>query len=178
MSEQIIANIRNLIDAHPGFPKPDVVFRDIRPLLASPHDFCDAVNLMMTPWSLDTINKVGAFDARGFLFAGVILKTFKVPCFIIRKKGKTPGDVIGESYNLEYGTDSIEIARAAITPGDRVILVDDVLATGGTGAAGARAAKRLGASYVALTVLIEIEGARGRENLKGVVDEVHSVITY
>lgn len=147
--------IASLIRDVPDFPKPGVMFKDITPLLASPGGFAAAVVELgrTAPKGIDVV--VGV-EARGFIFAAPVALALGAGFIPVRKPGKLPGEVITESYALEYGTETLAIHRDALKPGARVMLVDDVLATGGTLVATSRLMKELGADVVAISVLMEL----------------------
>ncbi len=168
----LAALIRNV----PDFPKPGVQFKDITTLLLHPDAFHQIISIWeerYTPLNLDAI--VGV-DARGFIFGATLAYAMKVPFALARKKGKLPADTIIEEFSLEYGTDNVEMHRDAIKPGQRVIVVDDLLATGGTAAAVVRLVNRLGGEVVESTFVVELPPLGGRENLAPT--PVHSLVTF
>ena len=154
--------LKNFITAIPDFPKPGILFRDMSPLLADNTAFKEVVRLMKEDWQEKGITKIGAFDARGFIFASVLASEMELPFFMLRKKGKLPGKTIALSYGLEYGKDVIEMKIDAVNARDHVLLVDDVLATGGTAKAGAELIESLGARVAGLATLIELADLGGR----------------
>lgn len=157
-------DIASLITDVPDFPKPGVVFKDITPLLASPEGFRTAVDLLVEA-APDGVDAVVGMEARGFIFAAPVALQLNAGFVPVRKPGKLPGDVFSQSFDLEYGSDALTVHRNAIEPGARVLVIDDVLATGGTIAATAGLLKQLGADLVHVAVLIELEGLEGRANL-------------
>jgi adenine phosphoribosyltransferase len=160
----------------PDYPKPGITFRDITPLLAAPEAFSATVDALAAPFTTDEIDKVLGVEARGFVFAAPIAYRHGAGFVPVRKAGKLPWEIEREEYELEYGTDLLEIHRDAITPGERVLVVDDVLATGGTAAATLRLAARMGAEVVGLAFVLELGPLGGRARLAG--QRVHSVVTY
>jgi adenine phosphoribosyltransferase len=161
MSEPGKLDLTNYIRAIPDFPKPGILFRDITPLLAAPEAFRQAVCAMadqVRSWNIDL---VAAAEARGFLFAAPLALELNVPLVPIRKKGKLPYKTISHSYSLEYGTDTLEIHVDAISPNSRVLVVDDLLATGGTVRACCQLAEKAGGSIVGCAFLIELVGLGG-----------------
>jgi adenine phosphoribosyltransferase len=149
----------------PDFPKPGITFKDITPLLADSVLLRDVVRAMQAPFAQAEISHVVAMESRGFLF-GVPMALALGAAFVpVRKPGKLPWKTAREGYALEYGDDALEIHTDALAPGARVLLVDDVLATGGTAAAAARLVERLGGQVVGVSVLMELAFLRGRDAL-------------
>jgi adenine phosphoribosyltransferase len=171
-AERLREHVRDIAD----FPQPGVVFKDITPLLARPDAFSESVEALGAPFAAEAIDKVVGIEARGFVFAAPLAAAHRAGFVPVRKAGKLPHEIEQEEYALEYGTDLLEVHRDAIRPGERVLVVDDVLATGGTAAATVRLARRLGGDVVGCTFLLELEFLRGRARLDGVA--VHSVIHY
>jgi adenine phosphoribosyltransferase len=160
----------------PGYPKPGIIFRDITPLLGRKDLFSEVVDLMSKVWSDRRPDLVAAIEARGFIPGAAIAVKLKAGFVPIRKTGKLPWNTIGESYQLEYGTDQLEIHSDAVQPGQKVLIVDDVLATGGTAAAAVRLVRKLGGEVIGVQVLIELEDLGGRKRLSDV--EVVSELVY
>ncbi len=155
-----------LIRDVPDFPKPGVVFRDIAPLLADAQAFGAAIDALAAPWRTQRIDAVLAIEARGFLLGAPLARALGAGLVPVRKPGKLPGPTLAQTYVLEYGQDTLQVQAEALPPGARVLLVDDVLATGGTLAAAHGLAEQLRAQVVGATVLIELAalGGRGRWN--------------
>jgi adenine phosphoribosyltransferase len=149
----------------PDFPKQGVVFKDITPLLGHPDAFAACIDALADPYADDGVVKVLGTEARGFILAAPVAYRFGAGFVPVRKAGKLPWEIERQEYELEYGTDLLEIHRDAVRPGDRVLIVDDVLATGGTAAATARLAEKLGASVVGFAFLIELGFLGGRAAL-------------
>jgi adenine phosphoribosyltransferase len=170
-------DLRSLVRDVPGFPKPGIVFKDITTLLKDAAAFRYAVNAIVGKYASRSIDVVAAVESRGFIFGAPIAYALGAGFVPFRKPGKLPAETVRESYALEYGTDSIEIHKDALRPGQRVLFVDDLLATGGTAAAAARLVGKLGAELVALAFVIELSFLKGRENLGG-NSEVFSLIAY
>ena len=160
----------------PDWPRPGVVFKDITPLLADAVAFTRAVDGLADPFAGAGIDKVVGVEARGFLFAAPVAYRFRAGFVPVRKAGKLPWQIEQQDYELEYGTDLLEIHRDAVEPGERVLIVDDVLATGGTAAATARLIERLGAEVVGFAFLIELAFLGGRTRIEGY--EVAKLISY
>ena len=160
----------------PDFPKAGILFRDITPLLSSAEAFGVAVGAMAEPvLNLQPTHVLG-LESRGFIFGSALAQKLGVGFVPARKPGKLPMPTHQEAYGLEYGTDALEIHRDAFKPGDRVLIVDDVMATGGTAAAAQRLVEATGAHPVALTVFIELTALPGREKVTGL--PVFSVLRY
>lgn len=166
------------IRAIPDFPVDGVTFRDITPLLRDGDALSHAVDAMVAPFSANgsAIDVVVGMEARGFIFGPLAAQRLNVGFVPLRKPGKLPHDVHQVSYDLEYGSATLEMHQDALTRGDRVLIVDDVLATGGTAEASSQLAGTSGATIVGCAFLIEIEGLGGRERLAHHV--VHSVLRY
>lgn len=160
----------------PDFPKPGIVFKDITPLLADKKAFTYAIDAIAHQFDRDEIDKVLGIEARGFMIAAPLAYRFTAGLIPVRKKGKLPWDVEGEEYELEYGLDRLEIHKDGITAGERILIVDDVLATGGTAQATARLTERCGGKVAGIATLMELAFLGGRENLGGY--EVFSLISY
>ena len=160
----------------PDFPKPGILFKDITPLLASAEAFRQAVEAMAEPvLNLQPTHVLG-LESRGFIFGSALAQRLGLGFVPARKPGKLPLTTHKEAYGLEYGSDALEIHTDAFGPGDRVLIVDDVMATGGTAAAAQRLVQRTGAQPVALTVFIELTTLPGRERVEGL--PVFSVLRY
>lgn len=158
----------------PDFPQPGVLFRDITPLLADPAAFRTAIDAMAAPF--DGIAHVVAIESRGFILGAPVAYSLGAGLVLVRKAGKLPSATIHEDYGLEYGSNTVEIHSDAIQPGERVLIVDDVLATGGTVRAAANLVERLGARVVGVSLLIELSFLNGREKLGDY--PVASLLTY
>lgn len=173
MHERLYDLIRDVQD----FPKPGIVFKDFTPLLADPSGLALAVELMANPYRGRGVDLVVGAESRGFIFGIAIAQALAAGFIPVRKPGKLPRKVRGATYSLEYGEDRLEIHDDAIGPGRRVLLVDDLLATGGTLRACAQLIREAGAEILGLTVLIELTYLNGRERLAE-FGEVHSVLKY
>jgi adenine phosphoribosyltransferase len=166
------AHVRDVID----YPKPGIVFKDITPLLGSADAFRATVDALAEPYATIRVDKVIGIEARGFVFAAPVTYELQAGFVPVRKPGKLPWEIEREEYVLEYGTDLLEIHRDAIAPGERVLIVDDVVATGGTAAATARLVERLGGSVVGFAFVLELGFLHGREQLSGY--DIHTLVTY
>lgn len=160
----------------PDFPKPGILFKDITPLLADPQALKDAVMHMGEPFRDQGVTKVAAAEARGFLFGTALANAMHVGFVPVRKPGKLPYRTIAKSYDLEYGTDELHVHSDAFEAGERVLLVDDLLATGGTMGACIDLVRSCGAEPIGCTFLIELDGLGGRDKLQGL--DSHAVLTY
>ncbi|HEY6148698.1 MAG TPA: adenine phosphoribosyltransferase [Thermoanaerobaculia bacterium] len=160
-----MTDFRALVRDVPDFPTPGILFRDITPLLANPEAFRAAVFAMAAPYRGVGLSKVLGIEARGFMFGAAVARELSVGFVPVRKPGKLPGQTIRASYGLEYGKDTLEVHRDSCSPGERVVIVDDVLATGGTAEAAATLADSLRAEVVGLTFFIELEKLGGRARL-------------
>src|SRR5437773_12453745 len=160
----------------PGYPQPGIIFRDITPLLARKELFREVVDLMSRGWSDRKVDLVAAIEARGFIPGAAIAVKLNAGFVPIRKTGKLPWMTVMESYDLEYGTDQLEVHSDAVQPGEKVLIVDDVLATGGTASAAVRLMRKLGADVIGVQVLIELGCLDGRQRTRDV--RLVSEITY
>lgn len=160
----------------PDFPKPGILFYDITTLLRDPEGFSSAIEQIVRPFAGDDIDLVVGIESRGFILGGAVADRLGAGFCPIRKPGKLPAAAIRQSFQLEYGTDSLEIHKDAIAPGQRVLVVDDVLATGGTAEAAASLVGQLGGELKALAFLIELQFLNGRQKLPG--QRVFSVLQY
>ncbi len=157
--EQVKALIRDV----PDFPQQGIVFKDITPLLADENAFSSVIDLIVVNYGRGNIDKVVGIEARGFILASPVAYHFGAGFVPVRKEGKLPWDSEREEYELEYGTAVLEVHKDGIRPGERVLIVDDVLATGGTARATARLVERLGGKVVGVACLIELSFLNGRQ---------------
>ena len=177
-TEERVLQIESLIRAIPDFPIPGILFRDITPLLKDREGFKAAVDLFVDKYKRAEIDYVVAIEARGYMLGAPLAYSIGAGFVPVRKPGKLPGTKFTEEYALEYGTNSLEIHDDAIGHGQRVLVVDDLLATGGTAAATARLIERLGAEITGFAFLIELSFLDGRSTLEGLGHEVTSFVTY
>jgi len=176
MYAHLVKALTDLIRDIPDFPEPGIMFKDITLLLADHNGLQIAVGAFVEHYRDTEITLVAGIESRGFIFATPIALSLGAGFVPIRKPGKLPYDVITEEYELEYGTDSLEIHRDAVKPGDRVIVIDDVLATGGTAVTAARLIEHLGATVVGIGVMVELEYLGGRKRLDGY--DLMSLVQY
>lgn len=172
-----LQDLARLIVDIPDFPKPGIVFKDFTPLLADPRGLALGVELMANPYRGMGIDLVVGAESRGFIFGTAIAQALSTGFVPVRKAGKLPRKVRGLTYQLEYGTDRLEIHEDAIKPGQRVLVVDDLLATGGTLGACCELMKSASATIVGITVLIEIAALGGRAKVNP-YGKVHAVLNY
>ena len=170
------SSLREFVRDIPDWPKPGIIFRDITPLLAAPDAFALTVDALAAPFADEQIDKVIGIEARGFVFAAPVAYRRGAGFVPVRKAGKLPWEIEREESALEYGTDLLELHRDAIHPGEHVLIVDDVIATGGTAAATARLVERLGGIVAGFTFLVELVDLGGRAQLEG--RRVHTVLRY
>jgi len=170
--EQIEALIRDV----PDFPEPGIVFKDITPVLADPIAFSTIIDLIVVHFGRGNVDKVVGIEARGFILASPVAYHFGAGFVPVRKQGKLPSETLAEEYALEYGTATLEIHRDAVRSGERVLIVDDVLATGGTAKATASLVEQIGGKVCGIACLIELDFLHGREQIAG--HELFSLIHY
>lgn len=171
--------IKRLIRDVPDFPKPGILFKDVTPLLADPLGFAQVVEALAAPYRQDgrpTVDRVLGIESRGFIFGTPVAQKLGIGFAPIRKPGKLPWKTVTESYALEYGEDRIELHEDAVRPGERVLVIDDLLATGGTLSAACRLVERLGARVAGCAVVIELGFLEGRKRLGD--RPLHSLVTY
>ena len=171
-AEQISHAIRDV----PDFPKPGIVFKDISPVLADPTLFAGSIDLLADGFNPGDVDAIVGIDARGFIFASGVALKLKSGFVPVRKKGKLPYTTHEESYDLEYGSNTVAIHIDAVKPGDRVLLVDDLLATGGTAAAAAKLLRKIDAEILEIRFLIELSFLKGTDKLAGF--PVKSLVKY
>ena len=172
MSEALKTRIRHVAD----FPKAGILFYDVTTLLRDPEGFQLAIDGIAAPFSGGGIDLVVGIESRGFILGSAVADRIHAGFVPVRKLGKLPSATVRATYALEYGTDSLEMHRDAVTPGQRVLVVDDLLATGGTASAAVRLVKELEGIVVGVAVLIELAALNGRKQLEG--ENLHTVLTY
>jgi adenine phosphoribosyltransferase len=172
----MIDTLKPLIREIPDFPKKGILFRDITPLLASPSGIALAVEMLANPFRGKNIDLVVGAESRGFIFGTAVACCLSAGFVLVRKPGKLPHKKVSMTYDLEYGTDTLEMHEDSILKDQRVLIVDDLLATGGTMKACSDLVERVGGKVVGLAVLIELAGLNGRQKLNG--QAVHSVLKY
>ena len=172
----MIENLKSYIRDVPDFPKPGILFRDITPLLASPSALALSIELLANPFRGKNIDLVVGAESRGFIFGTAVACCLSAGFVIVRKPGKLPHKKISMTYDLEYGTDTLEMHKDAVGNGNRVLIVDDLLATGGTASAAARMVQDAGGIVVGLGFVIELTFLGGRQRLNG--HDVFSLLQY
>jgi adenine phosphoribosyltransferase len=170
--------IADLIRAIPDFPHKGIVFRDITTLFADARGFRRAVDEMVQRWAGAKIDAVAGIEARGFILGGAIAHQLSVGFVPVRKKGKLPWATIGMDYELEYGTDRVEIHVDAVAKGARILVVDDLIATGGTATAAIRLLRQAGAEIVGCSFVIDLPELGGARKLSALGIDVHSLVAY
>lgn len=170
--------VKDYIRTIPDFPHAGIMFRDVTTLFSDPRGFRIAVDQLLHPYTGTNIDRVAGLEARGFILGGAIAHQLSLGFVPIRKKGKLPGATIAQSYTLEYGEATMEVHDDAFQPGERVLLVDDLLATGGTAEAGLKLIERLGAQVVGCAFVIDLPELGGRKRLESLGMEVHALCTF
>ena len=158
-------HIKRAIRTIPDYPKPGIQFRDVTTLLGDAAAFRAAIDAMVYPFAGNKIDKVAGIEARGFILGGAVAHQLSVGFVPVRKKGKLPHDTIGESYELEYGTDEVEIHTDAIRDGENILIVDDLIATGGTAEAAIKLLRRAGANIVGASFIIDLPDLGGARRI-------------
>lgn len=174
LQDELIAAIRNI----PDYPKPGVMFRDITTLLGNPRAFRRAIDELVHPYAGNGIAKVAGIEARGFILGGAMAHQLSTGFVPIRKKGKLPHETVRIAYSLEYGIDEMEMHKDAIAPGEKVILVDDLIATGGTAEAAVKLLRQIGADIVAACFVVDLPDLGGRAKLEALGVEVRTLIEF
>ncbi|UCF00433.1 MAG: adenine phosphoribosyltransferase [Planctomycetota bacterium] len=169
-------NLEEYIRSIPDWPKPKILFRDITPLLAAPKAFAAAIDALCTDFTETDIEYVAAVEARGFIFGAAVARKLNAGFVPIRKKSKLPFKTQSVTYDLEYGTDTLEVHTDAVKKRAKVLMVDDLLATGGTMAAACKLIEKIGGQIIGISFLIELSELAGREKLSGY--KIKSVISY
>ncbi|MEZ5920484.1 MAG: adenine phosphoribosyltransferase [Parvularculaceae bacterium] len=171
-------DLRSVIRTIPDYPKPGIMFRDVTTLLNDARGFRRAVDELVQPLAGAKIDKVAGIEARGFIIGGAVAHQLSVGFIPVRKKGKLPFETIAESYELEYGVDEVEIHVDAVTKGDRILLVDDLIATGGTAGAAIRLLERAGGEVVLCSFIVDLPDLGGAEKLRALGKEVVSLVAF
>ena len=175
-SDPRLALIQSRVRDVPDFPKPGILFKDITPVLSDPAAFHAVLDLLAERYRDAALDRIVGMESRGFIFGAALADRLGVGFTPVRKKGKLPSDVISVTYSLEYGTDTLEMHRDGVSTGHRVLVVDDLLATGGTARAAIDLVTRLGGVVVGCAFVIELAFLNGREKL--MQNEVFSLLTF
>jgi adenine phosphoribosyltransferase len=173
-----VDNIKRLIRTIPDYPKPGIMFRDVTTLLGDAQGFKAAIAQLAEPYRAEPIDAVAGIEARGFILGGAVADRLGCGFIPIRKKGKLPYKTIGQDYELEYGVDTIEIHEDAIRQGERILIVDDLIATGGTAMAAAKLIRHTGGDVVAAAFVIDLPEIGGREKLEGEGVPCHVLVAF
>jgi adenine phosphoribosyltransferase len=171
-------DFKDVIRTIPDYPKPGIMFRDITTLLGNARAFRRAVDELVQPYAGVRVDKVAALEARGFILGGAVAHQLSVGFIPIRKKGKLPYTVIGESYALEYGQDRVEVHIDALKQGEHILLVDDLIATGGTASAGIRLMECAGAQVIGCSFVIELPELGGAAKLRALGKKVNTLVSF
>lgn len=178
MKSSLETTLLSALRTIPDYPKPGVQFRDITTLLGDARAFRRTVDELVHPWAGSKIDKIAGVEARGFILGGAIAHQMSAGFVPIRKKGKLPYDTVRVAYSLEYGIDEMEMHKDAVKEGEKVILVDDLIATGGTAEAAARLLGQMGADIVAACFVIDLPDLGGRRKLEALGVPVHTLIAF
>jgi adenine phosphoribosyltransferase len=179
MAESVPTNdLRAAIRTIPDYPKPGIMFRDITTLLGDARAFRRAVDELVQPWAGSKIDKIAGIEARGFILGGAVAHQISAGFVPIRKKGKLPHKRVSMTYALEYGTDEIEIHADALVSGERVVLVDDLIATGGTAEGAIKLLRQLGANVLAACFIIDLPELGGGKKLRDLGVPVHTLVSF
>jgi len=170
--------VQDYIRTIPDFPHEGIMFRDVTTLFSDPRGFRIAIDQLLHPYAGQPIDKVVGLEARGFILGGAIAHQLSVGFIPIRKKGKLPGKTIEQNYTLEYGTATMEVHDDALQPGEKVLLVDDLLATGGTAEAGIKLIERMGAEVIGCAFVSDLPDLGGRTKLEGLGMNVHALCSF
>lgn len=170
--------IRSRIRTIPDHPKPGILFRDITTLLKDAQGFRKAVDELVQPYAGAGVTRIAGIESRGFILGGAIAHQLSIGFVPVRKKGKLPAAVYGMDYELEYGSDRLEIHRDALTPGDRVLVVDDLVATGGTAAAAVELVRQAGAEIVGCAFIVSLPDLGGEERLRRMGCRVQTLCAF
>jgi adenine phosphoribosyltransferase len=171
-------DFKSVIRTIPDYPKPGIMFRDITTLLGNPRAFRRAVDEMVQPYAGVRVDSVAGLEARGFILGGAVAHQLSTGFIPVRKRGKLPHTVLAEDYALEYGQDRVEIHTDAVNPGDNVLLVDDLIATGGTALAGIRLLQRAGAKVIGCSFVIDLPELGGADKLRAAGNIVHTLVAF
>ena len=170
--------VQDYIRTIPDFPKPGIMFRDVTTLFSDPRGFRMAIDQLLHPYAGTPIDRVVGLEARGFILGGAIAHQLSVGFVPIRKKGKLPGNTIEQAYTLEYGEAVVELHTDVIEAGEKILVVDDLIATGGTAEAGLKLLERVGADVVACAFVIDLPDLGGRQRIEDMGHTVHTLCAF
>lgn len=171
-------NIKDLVRTIPNYPKDGIMFRDITTLLEHPVGFRRTVDELVQPFAGSDITRVAGIEARGFILGGAVAHQLSVGFVAVRKKGKLPWQTISVEYELEYGTDEVEIHIDSVEPGDRILIIDDLIATGGTASAATQLVRDAGGTVVGASFIVDLPDLGGRGRLEGMGVEVRTLMSF
>lgn len=171
-------DIKDAIRGIPDFPKPGILFRDITTLLGDARAFRTTVDLLVQPYAGRRIDKVAGIEARGFILGGAIAHQLSIGFVPVRKKGKLPWKTISQDYALEYGTDTVEMHEDAVKPGETVLIVDDLIATGGTAEAAVKLVRQAGGQVIGCSFIVDLPEIGGRKRLEALGVEVLALVAF
>jgi adenine phosphoribosyltransferase len=174
IASELAASIRSI----PDYPKPGIIFRDITTLLGNPRAFRRAIDELVQPYAGLKVDKIAGMEARGFILGGAVAHQLSAGFVPIRKKGKLPHETVRIAYSLEYGVDEMEMHRDAVKPGEKVILVDDLIATGGTAVGATKLLRQIGAEVVGACFVIDLPDLGGRKKLEELGVDVHTLVEF
>ncbi len=173
-----LEEIRAAIRAIPGYPKPGIVFRDITTLLGNARVFRAAIDLLVQPWAHEHVDRVAGIEARGFILGGAVAHQLSAGFVPVRKKGKLPHETVSVAYSLEYGIDEMQMHRDAVRAGERILLVDDLIATGGTATAAVQLLRSLGVQVLAACFVIDLPDLGGAARLEALGVPVRRLVSF
>jgi adenine phosphoribosyltransferase len=178
MDDAALNDLKGAIRTIPDYPKPGILFRDITTLLGDARAFRRAVDELVQPWCGQKIDKVAGMEARGFILGGAVAHQLSAGFAPIRKKGKLPWQKVSVAYSLEYGLDEMEMHQDAVAPGERVILVDDLIATGGTAEGAVKLLKQIGADVIAACFVIDLPDLGGAQKIRDLGVPVRTLVSF
>ena len=178
MDASTLAQLKEAIRTIPDYPKPGILFRDITTLLGNARAFRRAVDELVHPYAGAKVDQVAGIEARGFILGGAIAHQISAGFVPIRKKGKLPHETVRVAYSLEYGVDEMEMHKDAVKPGQKVILVDDLIATGGTAEGAVKLLRQMGADIVAACFIVDLPDLGGRAKLEALGVDVRTLVAY
>src|SRR6201994_2671732 len=171
-------DLKSTVRSIPDYPKPGIVFRDITTLLGDARAFRRAVDELVQPWAGSKIDKIAGIEARGFILGGALAHQVSAGFVPVRKKGKLPHETVRIAYSLEYGLDEMEVHKDAVKPGEKVILVDDLVATGGTAEAAVKLLREIGADVIAAVFVIDLPVLKGADKIRALGVPVHTLMSF
>ncbi|MEZ2130542.1 MULTISPECIES: adenine phosphoribosyltransferase [unclassified Sinorhizobium] len=176
--DNVTSELANSIRSIPDYPKPGIIFRDITTLLGDPRAFRRAIDELVQPFAGTKIDKIAGMEARGFILGGAVAHQLSAGFVPIRKKGKLPHETVRIAYSLEYGVDEMEMHLDAVKPGEKVVLIDDLIATGGTAVGATQLLRQIGAEIVAACFVIDLPDLGGRRKLEALGVDVHTLVEF